>query len=76
MDEYHKTARMVITVPGAGRYSYDLEATAVFRDKDRKMYDLMAVGQGMIDISAGKSFELTSVRSGDTWIGKMEEIQK
>jgi hypothetical protein len=49
VNEYHPNARIRVTVPQPGRYSYTAEATAVF-NIDGKLYPYTGTGQGIIDV--------------------------
>jgi hypothetical protein len=55
-----------VTVPQAGQYSYTAEAAAVF-DIEGQLVEYYGAGQGMIQVEAGKIFDLTASISGNTW---------
>ena len=73
VSEDYQYSGINVTVPTAGRHGYDLEATAKFRDEDGRIYTIIGGGQGSINVSAGKVFELTSTIIGSTWMARMEE---
>jgi hypothetical protein len=67
VNEYHPNARITVTVPQSGRYSYTAEATAVFHINGR-LHPYAGTGQGMIDVKPGKNFRLAGSMSGNTWL--------
>jgi hypothetical protein len=67
VNTYHPNARIRVTVPQPGRYSYTAEATAVF-NRNGKLYSYTGTGQGMIDVKSGKNFRLAGSMSGNTWL--------
>ncbi len=77
VDSYYPKSTIAVSVPRSGRYSYDLEAIAIFRDENKKLYEIEGVGQGSINVNDGKVFELTAVITGSQmWLAKMEEVKK
>lgn len=76
VNEHFPRSRIAVTVPSAGRYSYVLEATAVFRGANRKPYTIVGAGQGNISVSHGKTFELASTVTGDTWMAHVQEVRE
>ncbi len=72
VNEHYPTAMLTVTVPGEGRYSYTVSGKAVFNDGGG-LYEYAGVGQGMIDVEKGKSFDLAGGRSGSTWAITLRE---
>ena len=72
VDKYHPHAAVTISVPKSGRYSYTVEATAVF-NIDGRLYRHTGVGQGTIQASAGKNFSLVGSFSGNAWLVTLME---
>jgi hypothetical protein len=75
VNEHYPLAMITATVPRDGQHSYVLEARAVF-NVNGDLREIVGVGQGMINVSTGKEFELMSSFSGNTWLAHMEEISR
>lgn len=72
--EYFPSAKIEVAVPRPGSHSYALQATAVFRDNEGNQFEYNGAGQGNIDVSSGKHFQLASTISGNTWLAHLEDI--
>lgn len=76
VNEHYPLSTLTVTVPKEGHYSYILEARAVFVDEDGGgMREIVGAGQGAINIRAGKTFELSSTLTGDTWLAHVQEVR-
>jgi hypothetical protein len=76
VNEHYPLSTLTVTVPKEGQYSYMLEARAVFVDEDGGgAREIVGAGQGAINIRAGKTFELSSTLTGDTWLAHVEEVR-
>jgi len=71
VNETYPTSRLKVTVP-PGQHSYTAEATAVVDDQGT---EYRGVGQGMINVRAGKTYSLRGSVSGNTWLVSIEEEQ-
>ncbi len=74
VSQQRPSASLTVSVPKAGQYSYMLAADAVFRDGSGRHVRLSGVGQGQIEVSDRKRFQLSGGISGDTWIATVEEM--
>ena len=68
----YSNATLTVTVPRPGRYSYTIESAAVF-NIDGYPRELQGAGQGMIDVDAGKQFDLAGSFTGNSWIVSLVE---
>jgi hypothetical protein len=75
VNEHYPQSTLTVTVPTEGQYSYILEARAVFVEEDGGMREMVGAGQGAINIRAGKTFELSSTLTGDTWLAHVSEVR-
>jgi hypothetical protein len=76
VNEHYPLSTLTVTVPREGQYSYILEARAVFANEDGSdMREIVGAGQGAINIRAGKTFELSSTMTGDTWLAHVQEVR-
>ncbi len=66
----YRDAVLTVTVPHPGRYSYTIRAVAYFEGLDD---EYVGTGQGMINVTAGKKFELEAGISGNTWLVSLTE---
>ena len=66
----YRDAVLTVAVPRAGRYSYTIRAVAYFEGQDD---EYAGTGQGMIEVTAGKKFELEAGISGNTWLVTLTE---
>ena len=73
VNETYPTSRLKVTVL-PGQHSYTAEATAVFDDQGTP-FEYRGVGQGMINVRAGKTYSLRGSVSGNTWLVSIEEEQ-
>jgi hypothetical protein len=67
VNEHYPYSELSVTLPRAGQYSYTAEAAAVF-DVEGELVEYYGAGQGMIQVEAGKIFDLTASISGNTWL--------
>jgi len=74
VSESYPNARLRVTVPQGGQHSYTAEAVAVFDDNGTS-FEYTGVGQGMINVRAGKAYSLRGSVSGSTWLVSIEEEQ-
>src|SRR4051812_31713348 len=58
-------SNLTVTVSEPGRYSFSVRAAARFVDRPD---EYVGVGQGVLNISAGKRFECEGSVSGQTWL--------
>lgn len=70
VNEEYPSSSITVTVPQEGRYSYTLDASAVFKGSTR---EFSGVGQGTIDVKADKAFTARGCVSGSTWIATLME---
>ena len=75
VNDHYPSATLAVTVPKEGQYSYVLQARAVFADDENGMRELPGGGQGVINIKAGKTYELCGTLTGDTWLAHLEEVR-
>jgi hypothetical protein len=66
----YRDAVLTVTVPRAGKYSYTIRAVAFFEGQD---VEYAGTGQGMINVTPGKKFELEAGISGNTWLVTLTE---
>lgn len=72
VNEHFPESAIRVSVPSSGKYSYTVEANAVFNvDNEQIVYT--GVGQGSIDVQNGDKFELTGSVSGSTWLLTLQE---
>ena len=74
VNQSYPNAQLRVSVPQAGQHSYTAEATAVF-DDDGNSFEYTGAGQGMINVRAGKVYNLRGSVSGNTWLVSIEEEQ-
>jgi len=67
INQHYRNSMVSVTVPRPGQYSYTVEATAVFAGEDGE-FQYTGAGQGMIDVTSGRSFRLAGSFSGSTWL--------
>jgi len=72
VDTHHPAARLLVTVPKPGTYSYTVEANALVQ-VDGNPHQYVGVGQGMVRVERGKQFELRGTISGETWVVVLAE---
>lgn len=72
INEHYRDAVITINVPEAGRYSYSVEARAVFNYRGQ-LFEYTGTGQGIINVEPGKEFDLAASISGDTWLVNLIE---
>ncbi len=69
----HPNADLLVTVPKQGRYSYQLAVTAEFLDENDNPVTFDGVGQGNINVTSGKKFNVEGEFSGNTWYANLIE---
>ena len=67
VNEHYPNSELSVTVPRAGQYSYTAEAAAIFH-AEGGLREYFGAGQGVIEVEAGKIFDLVASMSGDTWL--------
>jgi len=72
VNEQYPYSEIRVTVPRNGKYSYTIDARAVFRS-DEELIEYVGAGQGMINVAPQKSFDLQGTVSGETWLVVMVE---
>jgi hypothetical protein len=56
VDTVHQTASLTVTMPRAGRYTYELSSTAVVQDEYGATYELAGYGKGYVQVTGGRSY--------------------
>jgi hypothetical protein len=72
VNQNYPSSKIRVSVPQTGQHSYTAEATAVFDDQGTS-FEYTGVGQGMINVQAGKIYSLRGSVSGNTWLVSIEE---
>jgi hypothetical protein len=75
VDAVYPSSSITVNVQTEGKYSYALEADAVF-EINKRLKEYVGVGQGTVEVSDGKIFELVGTISGDTLLAHLEEVPK
>ena len=70
VNEQDPRSTITVTVPREGKYSYVLDASAVFKGDSAELH---GVGQGTIDIKSEKAFTARGCVSGNRWIATLVE---
>ena len=70
VNEQYPRSTITVTVPQEGKYSYVLDASAVFKGDNAELH---GVGQGTIDVKSEKAFTARCFVSGNTWIATLME---
>src|SRR6516225_4926401 len=70
VNEQDPRSTITVTVPREGKYSYVLDASAVFKGDNAELH---GVGQGTIDVKSEKAFTARCFVSGNTWIATLME---
>ena len=70
VNEQDPRSTITVTVPREGKYSYVLDASAVFKGDNAELH---GVGQGTIDVKSEKAFTARGCVSGNRWIATLVE---
>lgn len=72
VNEHFPESTIRVSVPQSGKYSYTVDAKAVFNVQGEQVA-YPGVGQGNIDVQSGDQFELVGSISGNTWLITLQE---
>jgi hypothetical protein len=70
VNEQYPRSTITVTVPQEGKYTYVLDASAVFKGDNAELH---CVGQGTIDVKSEKAFTARGCVSGNRWIATLME---
>ena len=67
VSELHPQADLLVSIPRAGRYHYQLIVSTVFMGKNNELVDVDGAGEGYINVTNGAIYELEGNMSGGIW---------
>jgi hypothetical protein len=73
VDAHNPQTTIPINLSSAGLHSYTIESRTTVK-VEGTFHDYQGAGQGMIDVQAGKHFEVEGSITGDTWLVTLAEV--
>jgi hypothetical protein len=75
VDARNPQTTISVNLPSAGLHSYTVESTTLVEGHGASQ-EYRGAGQGMIDVEAGKQFDVEGSVSGDTWFVTLAEASR